>query len=196
MTNMSLRPYESSNYSLNNPGRTYKWYTGTPVFEFGYGLHYTTFSASIPLGCTQSTYSISSLVSTKSSATFMDLIPFQTVPVNVTNTGNTSSDFVVLGFLSGSFGPTPYPIKSLVAYTRLHNITVGTSQTGNLNLTLGSLGRVNEVGNVVLYPGDYSLVVDTDAKAMWNFTLTGEATVLDSWPAPPPFGNSRNRTIP
>ena len=158
-------------------------------------MHYTSFSASMSSGCSNSTYSISSLLAANSSTTFKDLVPFQTIPVNMTNTGSVSSDYVVLGFLSGSFGPTPYPIKSLVAYTRLHNITAGSSQMASLNLTLGSLARVDDAGDVVLYPGDYSLVIDTDAKATWNFTLTGEATMLDSWPAPPPFGNPGNGTM-
>ncbi|CAF4525837.1 unnamed protein product, partial [Rotaria socialis] len=30
--------------SSNNPGRTYKFYTGKAVYEFGYGLSYTTFN--------------------------------------------------------------------------------------------------------------------------------------------------------
>lgn len=64
MTNMSLRP------GLNNPGRTYKWYTGKPTFDFGYGLHYTNFSASIsPLDA--SPFNISSLIS-GCSETYMD----------------------------------------------------------------------------------------------------------------------------
>jgi len=195
MTNMSLRPFESPDYSVNNPGRTYKWYTGKPVFEFGYGLHYTNFTAALPSRCSNATYSISSLVSRNSSATYKDLIQFQTIPVNVTNTGSVDSDYVVLGFLSGTFGPTPYPLKSLVTYTRLHNITAGSSQTASLGLSLGSLARVDEQGDMVLYPGDYSLVIDTDAKAVWNFTLTGDAAVLDSWPTPPAFGESGNGTV-
>jgi beta-D-xylosidase 4 len=101
---------------------------------------------------------------------------------------------VILGFLSGSLGPTPYPKKSLVAYTRLHDITAGSSQTGLLNLTLGSLARANDNRDMVLYPGDYNSVIDTDAKAVWNFTLTGDAVTLDSRPAPPPFGNPGNGT--
>jgi len=194
MTNMSLRPYESSNASLNNPGRTYKWYSGIPVFEFGYGLHYTNFTASFPDSVSCLTYSIDSLVGSNSTAAYKDLIPFQTFSIKVTNTGTVTSDYVVLGFLSGTFGPTPYPIKSLVAYTRLHNITAGASQTGLLSLSLGSLARADDNGDVVLYPGDYSLVIDTDAKAVLNFTLTGDPTALDSWPTPPPFGNPGTAT--
>merc|ERR1712183_678213 len=37
---MQMRP----NVSTGNPGRGYRFYTGDPVFSFGYGLSYTTFS--------------------------------------------------------------------------------------------------------------------------------------------------------
>ena len=158
-------------------------------------MHYTNFTADLPSAASNSTYCISSLFSSNSNSTYKDLIPFQTIPVNVKNTGSVSSDYVILGFLYGTFGPMPYPQKSLVAYTRLHNVTAGSSQIGNLSLTLGSLARANDEGDMVLYPGDYSLVIDTDAKAIWNFTLTGDATTLDSWPAPPPFGNPGNGTM-
>ncbi|XP_078166837.1 beta-xylosidase/alpha-L-arabinofuranosidase 1-like isoform X2 [Carex rostrata] len=39
MTDMRMRPDPSTNY----PGRTYRFYTGTPIYPFGYGLSYTTF---------------------------------------------------------------------------------------------------------------------------------------------------------
>lgn len=158
-------------------------------------MHYTNFTASFSSAPSNSTYSISSLLSANSSASYKDLISFQNISVNITNTGPTSSDYVVLGFLSGSFGPIPYPQKSLVAYTRLHNIKTGSSQTGSLSLTLGSLARADDAGDMILYPGDYSLVIDTDAKAIWNFTLTGDAATLDTWPAPPAFGNPGNGTM-
>jgi beta-D-xylosidase 4 len=76
MTNMSLRP------GLNNPGRTYKWYTGKPIFDFGYGLHYTNFSASInPLEAT--TFNISSLIA-GCTEKYMDRCPFRSLFVKVT----------------------------------------------------------------------------------------------------------------
>ena len=111
-----------------------------------------------------------------------DQAPFQTIPVTVYNTGGATSDFVVLGFVAGAHGPEPYPIKRLVAYKRLHDIAAGDAQTANLTLSLGSRARRDEGGNLVLYPGEYSLLVDVPTQAVWNFTLEGEPVVLDEWP--------------
>ena len=118
--------------------------------------------------------------------TYKDNCPFFSVPISVSNTGNkTASDFVTLGFISGQFGPAPHPIKRLVAYQRSFDVKPGTNQTAYLNLTMGSLGRHDDMGNLVLYPGDYSLLVDVPTRAMWNFTMTGEQFVLENWPQRP-----------
>ncbi len=61
-------------------------------------------------------------------------------------------------------------------------------------MTLGSLARVDDNGDVVLYPGTYRLGIDTDGSVGWDFTLVGEQAVLDSWPAAPAFGNPGNGT--
>lgn len=185
MTDMGMRPGE------NNPGRTYKWFNQTPVFEFGHGLHYTNFSASVaPL---KQSYTISDLVSACPSinATNLDRCSFASVAVNVTNTGKTASDYVALGFIAGNFGPSPQPKKSLVGYQRLFNIAGGSTDTATLNLSLASLARVDEMGNKVLYPGDYSLQIDNGPLAEVNFTLTGDQQMLEKWPQPPANRTSR-----
>lgn len=177
MTDMALRP------NATFPGRTYRWYNEA-VYEFGYGMHYTNFTASIaPLA--NHTFNIQSLVS-GCHETYMDRCAFQNVSVSVHNTGNVTSDYSTLGFLTGEFGPTPYPIKTLVKYQRLFNITGGSTKTAALPLTLGSLARVDDLGNTVLYPGNYSLMIDTQSLTMLNFTLTGTNATLDHWPQPPP----------
>ncbi|CAA9957596.1 Glycoside hydrolase family 3 protein [Pyrenophora teres f. maculata] len=179
MMNMNLRPGE------NNPGRTYKWYNGSAVFEFGYGMHYTNFSAAISTQMQQS-YAISSLASgCNSTGGFLERCPFASVDVQVHNTGKVTSDYVTLGYMAGTFGPAPHPRKTLVSYKRLHNIAGGATSTAKLNLTLASLARVDEHGNKVLYPGHYSLQIDNNALATVNFTLTGEQAMLDMWPQPP-----------
>lgn len=184
MTDMNLRP------GPNNPGRTYKWFPN-PVVEFGFGVHYTNFTASFANKSLSSTYAISDLGSSCSNSTskYLDLCPFTTVPISVTNTGTSkTSDFVALLFVSGSHGPQPYPIKSLVAYQRLYSIAPGASQTAMLNLTMGSFARVDDNGNSVLYPSDYSLLVDVPTPAVVNFTLTGSQAMLDQWPQRPAQG--------
>lgn len=176
MTSMALRP----NGSL--PGRTYKWYDEA-VYEFGYGLHYTNFSAEVsPLR--SESYSIQDLVS-NCTEQYKDRCAFETVNVNVSNDGDVASDYVTLGFIAGEFGPAPCPRKSLVNYQRLFGIQPGASQTARLNLTLASLARVDDRGNLVLYPGDYSLLIDTQPLTTVNFTLTGDETTIDNWPQPP-----------
>lgn len=184
MTDMALRP----NATSGNPGRTYMWYDKATL-PFGHGLHYTTFSAALAVDADASTsgddtWDIAALLA-DCTATYLDLCPFLTVPATVTNAGSVDSDYVALAFISGQYGPTPYPLKQLVAYQRLFNVTAGTTATAQLNLTLGSLGRHDEAGNLVLYPGDYSLLLDVPALATWNFTLTGNETVLDEWPVAP-----------
>lgn len=179
MTDMTLRPSE------HNPGRTYKWYSGKPIFEFGHGLHYTNFSAQIATKLQQS-YAISDLVKgCNATGGFLERCPFTSVDVNVKNDGKVSSDYVTLGYLAGSFGPKPYPKKSLVSYKRLFNIAGGSSSTAKLNLTLASLARVDESGNKVLYPGEYSLLIDNQPLTSINFTLTGDEALLTKWPQPP-----------
>ncbi|KAI1761818.1 glycoside hydrolase family 3 protein [Hypoxylon sp. FL1150] len=178
MTDMSLRPSET------NPGRTYKWYDDA-VLPFGFGLHYTTFEpAFAPEAFAARTYDIAELLSACDEK-YLDLCPFATVDISVTNTGNTTSDFVALAFVSGEYGPAPHPIKELAAYTRVREVAPGEAKDAQLSLTLGDLARVDELGNTLLYPGSYSLLLDVPTKATVEFGLTGEETVLIMFPQPP-----------
>ncbi|CAG9948419.1 unnamed protein product [Clonostachys rosea f. rosea IK726] len=190
MTDMSLRPH------ANSPGRTYRWYEGTPVFEFGSGKHYTTFSAQIiadNAGSQRTVFDTTALVTRcdRSLYKYLDLCPFKEFKVEVYNEGPTKSDYITLGFLSGSYGPEPRPKKTLASYQRLHDIEPGLGGIAQLNLTLGSISRFNSRGNTVIYPGSYSLQIDVDTLAWTNFTLTGEPIVLDEWPQPPPRPESK-----
>ncbi|KAH9482881.1 putative exo-1,4-beta-xylosidase bxlB [Psilocybe cubensis] len=176
MTDMNIRP------STSNPGRTYKWYTGTPVFQFGHGLHFTSFDLSwqhqpkakyqIPRG----------LGNAPGSTT--DLKEFDTFTVNVKNTGKTTSDYVALLFLSGTGGPAPLPNKQLVSYTRLSQIKAGGQSTASLKVTLGSVARADAKGNLWLYPGSYQLTVDTgvERSLVHEFELVGDAVQISSFP--------------
>lgn len=181
MTDMNLRP----NATSGNPGRTYKWF-GDAVQPFGYGLHYTNFSVRLAHQ-PKASYDISTLIS-GCGEKYKDLCPFATFDVEVKNTGSTTSDFVALGFIAGEYGPAPHPIKQLVGYQRVFNVTAGETKTASLNVTLGGLARYDDDGNAVLHPGSYSMLVDVPTALTVNFTLTGAEVVLDEWPQRPKSG--------
>ncbi|KAI1738219.1 glycoside hydrolase superfamily [Xylaria scruposa] len=176
MTNMNLQP------GNGNPGRTYKWYSKPPVFPFGHGLHYTSFNVSLPANL-PTAFTTSDLVnSNNTEGSPLDLLPLTSVLASVTNTGNVTSDYVLLAFLKGEYGPSPYPNKSLVAFTRLHDIKPGDTATGALDIKVGSIARSDADGALTLWPAKYKLVLDIDDRASWDFEITGTATVLDKLP--------------
>jgi xylan 1,4-beta-xylosidase len=186
MTDMSLRP------SATNPGRTYKFYQKS-VLPFGYGLHYTNFTAKFSSSTLKSLGSnstraiqIHNLLHSCSEA-FLDLCPFppdSKVEVEVTNTGSQSSDFVALIFVSGEYGLKPYPIKELVGYKRVKGLAAKETRKVQIDIKIAGLARVDEMGNTVLYPGKYSLLLDVPTQTRIDFTLVGEEVMLDKWPQP------------
>ncbi|KAG6820598.1 hypothetical protein H0H93_014514 [Arthromyces matolae] len=179
MTDMSLRP------SATNPGRTYKWYQGTPVFEFGHGIHYTTFDvkwAHTP----PKQYSIASLINHASHSSPLDLALFHTFDVAVKNLGRLTSDYVALLFVNSTAGPSPQPNKQLVSYTRLHDIFPGSTASASLSVTLGSIARADAAGNMWIYSGAYQLSVDTGPILLTHqFELVGQSAQIANWPQNP-----------
>lgn len=186
---MALKPNGSF------PGRTYKWYSGKPVLPFGYGLHYTNFEFSTK-SAPKASYHIHEIVKA-ANGTFKDTAVFTTFVASVTNVGHPikiASDYAGLLFMkTTNAGPAPYPTKSLVSYDRLHEILVGGTQQLKLPITLASLARADESGDLVIHPGDYTLMLDIDSKLTANFSLKGEKMIIDALPRP---AASYNFTVP
>ncbi|GME36675.1 glycoside hydrolase family 3 protein [Neofusicoccum parvum] len=185
MTDMSLRP------SASSPGRTYKWYTGTPVYPFGYGLHYTTFDVSIAAKSSSQNstgntpFSIPALISACPTDTLA--CPITTLTITATNTGNVTSDYVALLFLTTTAGPAPHPNKSLINHHRFHSLAPGETQTADIALTIGDLVRVGVEGDRVLWAGAYSVRVGIEEEGFGSvgLGLVGEEVVVEEWPREP-----------
>ncbi|KAE8313999.1 putative exo-1,4-beta-xylosidase bxlB [Aspergillus transmontanensis] len=177
MTDMTLRP------GSNNPGRTYRWYDKA-VLPFGFGLHYTTFNVSWDHD-EYGPYNTDSVASGSTSAP-VDTELFDTFSITVTNTGKLTSDYIALLFLTADgVGPEPYPIKTLVGYSRAKGIKPGQSQQVQLDVSVGSVARTAENGDLGLYPGSYKLEVDVGQDfPTATFTVSGKEKVLDEFPAP------------
>lgn len=169
MFDMRMRP---SNVS---PGRSYKFYTGQPVFEFGAGLSYTTFSYAWYNDSTLVSYSIDSLMINhkyNSQDTLLELFR-----VNVTNTGSMNGDDIVLAYIVPPqvhlHGQTP-PIKQLFGFERIH-LNVGETKQVFVPLNMKSILSVAQDGSKWFYPGQYSILIGN--RRMFAIELNGRSTL-------------------
>jgi beta-D-xylosidase 4 len=179
---MGLRPNGS------NPGQTYSWYTGTPVYQFGDGIFYTTFKekATASSSNDKNTYDLQTLSSAQHPGyDFIEQVPFMNFTATIKNSGKTASPYSCMLFASTkNAGPAPYPNKWLVGFDRLATILPGHSSILTIPVTLGAVARVDESGDRVLYPGQYELALNNDQSVVVQFELTGEPVTLEKWPSP------------
>jgi beta-glucosidase len=147
-----------ADYSMKN--RTYRYFTGKPLWGFGYGLSYTSFKYG-PV---------------KLSAETLKAGEPLTATVSVTNTGKMSGDEVVEAYLK-----TPQadgPIHSLVGFERV-SIAPGTTKEVSIRIDPRSLSSVDDQGNRTILEGKYTLTIggaqpeETVAKSAMAFTING-----------------------
>ncbi|KAJ5725042.1 exo-1-4-beta-xylosidase xlnD [Penicillium malachiteum] len=169
----------------DNPGQTYIWYTGTPVYEFGHGEFYTTFkpslsSSDVPFN---ESFSIVDLLSQPHSGyNAVEQVPFLNFTVSVENTGSVVSDYTAMVFVNTTAGPKPYPNKWLVGFDRLGSVEPDHAQSMVIPVSLDNLARTDSLGNRVVYPGKYELALNNERSIVLAFTLTGDATTIAKWP--------------
>lgn len=135
-----------------NPGRTHRFYTGTPVVPFGFGLSYTSFTYSVVSAPTEPV-SLSAvrdmLEATKAEGRVFPSLqllseaqPLVAYSVNVTNTGSMNADDVVLGFLTPpGAGADGVPLQALYAFERVF-VPAGQTVTVNLYPSLTDFTQV------------------------------------------------------
>ena len=170
MFDMSMRP------SPTNPGRTYKFYTGQPVFEFGFGLSYTTFSYAWYNDSTSVSYSIQSLLENNFDRINIRMQSFR---VNVTNTGTMDGDDVVLAYIKPPQvlreGQTP-PIKQLFGFERIH-LSVNETKQVFFPLNMKVLFTIDRDGSKWLRPGQYHILIGI--QHMFTIELHGQPALWE-----------------
>ena len=148
------------NYSMK--GRTYRYFEGEPLWQFGYGLSYTTFS-------------------------YGDLA-LPNLPVNagdpldasvtVTNIGKIGGDEVVQLYLR--FPDVPgAPIRALRAFQRVH-LEPGAKEKVDFHLSPRDLSMVTLDGDIIIAQGKYTMSIggaqpgNGVASATGNFEINGQ----------------------
>jgi len=131
------------------PGRSYKYYTGTPLWPFGFGLSYTTFQLNYSNTSTLNYYQMKTGTSRLEGAHY---------EINVTNTGKVAGDEVVLAY----FYPTNLTtmavplIKQLFGFERVH-VAPGQTVTVYFDVDSTTIQVVDKKGNFVSAPGLYKM---------------------------------------
>ena len=121
--------------------RTYRYFTGTPLYPFGHGLSYTSFAYGKPL---------LSSVSLQAGGTLG-------VDVDVSNTGKVEGDEVAQLYLSFPAAPG-MPIRALRGFSRVH-LAAGAHARVHFDLSARDLSSVTAAGDRMVVPGAYRLTV-------------------------------------
>ena len=163
-----LPPFDD--YSMAN--RTYRYFAGTPLYPFGFGLSYTDFSFS-NARVDREEISANSAV---------------TVSVDVKNNGAMAGDEVVQLYLSHP-GVKGAPIRALEGFTRIH-LAPGEQKTASFTLRDRQLSVVDEVGKTHVVPGTVEVWIGGGQPVAGagqsplpgvrtQFRITSEATLPD-----------------
>ncbi len=113
-----------------------------PLFPFGYGLSYTTFSISPP----------------QVSAGTIGRNGTETVTSKITNTGSVAGADVVQLYLHENYTSILQPVKKLEGFERVQ-LQPGHSKTVTFTLNRQNLGFYNEQGQFVVEPGPFNVWV-------------------------------------
>ncbi len=155
-------------YSMKN--RTYRFFTGTPLYPFGHGLSYTRFGYAAAGPAAVSVAAGSGL----------------DVVIRVTNSGPRAGEAVVQAYLAPTApqaqGRTvPVLQRQLVGFRRVA-LAPGEHRTVRLAIEPRALSSVARDGTRTIVPGEYRLFIGGgqpgDADGLWTtVTITGTAVV-------------------
>jgi len=156
-----LPPFKE--YSMAN--RTYRYFTGKPLYGFGYGLSYSQFQYSNP----------------RVSSPSLKAGDPVTVEVDVKNVSSRAGDEVVQLYLTQPKAALT-PLRTLGGFTRVH-VAPGETTRVRIQLDRRTLGQVDEKGERVVLPGTYGVAMGGAQPAEFPgavttaFEVTGSQTL-------------------
>jgi len=154
-----MQDFDMSNYDMTaKPGRTYRYFSGKPIYPFGYGLSLTTFDI---VSCQQQHRQGHRAMGT------------MTIVCRVANTGTRAGDEVLQVYHSVSFKVKdhPVPIKRLINFERIY---IGPGQEEKVIFSLDpkrDFELVNQDGKRVLYPGRHKLQITNGVLDGYSLTV-------------------------
>eukprot|EP00054_Salpingoeca_dolichothecata_P016214 m.94675 g.94675 ORF g.94675 m.94675 type:complete len:813 (+) comp21873_c0_seq1:123-2561(+) len=183
--NFTLRDIRTMDLRADG-GVTHMWFQHPVLFPFGFGLHYTTFNYSINQihsqvsslalfaashSCTTWIYDQAVDISSCRDLSLSKETVITTVQVNVCNSGARASDVILLGLVSSDAHPA-FPKQRVADFARLPSIVPKECRHWSLEVKVQHLLTFLEDGRLVLFPGEYQVLVEHEAVTL---TLNSKA---------------------
>jgi len=133
-------------YSMK--GRTYKYFTGTPLYAFGYGLSFTSFDYQKAL--------VQNPVLSK-----IDSI---SLSVMVSNSGNYDGDEVIQVYVKQPGDGKNNPVKSLIAFERI-SFLKGETKNVSFSIPVSRLRHYDpEISDYAVSEGSYEILIGSSSN--------------------------------
>jgi beta-glucosidase len=128
-----------------------------PLYPFGFGLSYTSFSYSAPQLSKNTMKSGEQVI----------------LSTTITNTGNRVGDEIVQLYIRDKVSNFTRPVKELKDFTRI-TLAPGASATVSFTITDKTLQYLNEKFEPIVEPGEFELMIGPDSERLQKVLLTVE----------------------
>lgn len=134
-----------------------------PLYPFGYGLSYTTFTYGKPV-VAKAVVSADALTAATDSVV---------VTVSVTNSGQRDADEIAQCYVHQRAASLARPVKALKAFRRLH-LKAGETQQVSFTLPAQAFSFYDGEGNVLLEPGTFDIMTGPNSRDVQQTEVTVE----------------------
>ena len=149
------RPVEDGSKVFRKYQSNYTDVTQGPLYPFGYGLSYTTYSYG-PVTLSSPTMKAGSKI---------------TATATITNTGNRDGDEIVQFYIRDRFASVVRPVKELKGFQRVH-LAKGESKAVSFDIDATTLSYYDSEGKAVLEPGDFDIMIGANSANVQSARLT------------------------
>ena len=141
-------------------GRTYRFFKGDPLFPFGFGLSYASF--------TYSSVKVEQRVRAGQNIS---------ISADVTNSGTVAGDEVVQLYLTSTFRGTRVPVRTLVGVQRI-NLRPGEKKAVTFAVDPRAMSIVMDDGKRFVQPGEVRFSIGGEQPGFSGFADASSTTTI------------------
>jgi beta-glucosidase len=151
-----------TDYSMQ--GRTYRYFTGEPLYPFGFGLSYTNFAYS----------------NLRFDAKFVKAGEPVKMTVEVKNVGDRAGDEVVQLYVTDVAASAPVPVRSLIGFDRV-SLRSGETRIVSFTITPRQMSLIDDRGKRMIEPGEFLVSAGGGQPVKGTSFVTGKFSITGTF---------------